>query len=140
MDFHDRSPTDLLQTWMHITQALVSTGHAAHLYQALNRACGSSSTNTSPEVEHLAGDSQITSPLNTYIEDPITEFRDSTQLDQSTPKFEISPSTPASENQRINGDDAHVDREERCYVFTGSNKSINIASHLLIQPSTFTAS
>ena len=32
----------LLQTWVQITQTLVSVGHTADLQQALNRACGRS--------------------------------------------------------------------------------------------------
>jgi len=42
---------DLLQTWVQITQTLVSVGHAADLRQALNRACGNS--HEDPTQDHV---------------------------------------------------------------------------------------
>jgi hypothetical protein len=103
MDHQDSPSKDLLQTWMHITQALISAGHAAHLHQALRRACSNS-----PEIlvqgNHPAGDCQ-------------------TALDASTPAFDSSLSTAIGGIQSINGYDAHPGLGESSDVFTSVEKS-----------------
>jgi hypothetical protein len=47
----DTTPEDLLQTWVQITRALVSVGHAADLRQALNRAYGNG--HEDPTQDHV---------------------------------------------------------------------------------------
>jgi hypothetical protein len=74
----DTTPEDLLQTWVQITQALVSVGHAADLRQALNKACGNS--HEDPTQDHVE-DSPTTSLFGTNSDEPTGQIQQAVMLD-----------------------------------------------------------
>jgi len=89
----DTTPEDLLQTWVQITQTLVSVGHAADLRQALNRACGNSHED----------------PIQDHVEDSPTALLFGANSDEPTGKIQLVPQEPlttaANKHQSIDGGD-----------------------------------
>jgi hypothetical protein len=102
----DTTPEDLLQTWVQITRALVSVGHAADLRQALNRACGNS--HEDPTQDHVE-DSPTTSLFGTNSDEPTGQIQQAVMLDcRSSLVLQESLTTAANKPQSTDGGDACV--------------------------------
>jgi hypothetical protein len=74
----DTNLEDLLQTWVQITQTLVSVGHAADLRQALNIACGNG--HEDPTQDHVE-DSPTASLFKANSDEPTKEIQQTIMLD-----------------------------------------------------------
>jgi hypothetical protein len=96
MQLHGHQDTTLeglLQTWVQITQTLVSVGHAADLRQALNRACGNS--HEDPTQDHVE-DSTTASLFGANSDEPTGEIQQTVMLDCRSSLVPQEPLTTAA--------------------------------------------
>jgi hypothetical protein len=99
----DTTPEDLLQTWVQITQTLVSVGHAADLRQALNRACGHSHED---QIQDYVEDSPTASLFGANSDEPTREIQETVMLDcRSSLVLQESLTTATNKPQSIDGGD-----------------------------------
>jgi hypothetical protein len=100
----DTTPEDLLQTWVQITQTLVSVGHAADLRQALNRACGNS--HEDPTRDYVEDSPTL---FGANSDEPTGEIQQTVMLDCRSSLVPQEPlTTAANKPQSTDGGDARV--------------------------------
>ncbi len=114
----DTTPKDLLQTWVQITRALVSIGHAADLRQALNRACGNN--HEDPTQDHV--EDYPTASLFGANSDESTG-QQAVMLDcRSSLVLQESLMTAANKPHSIDGSDACINLNQNTNIYTDTDK------------------